>query len=152
MWVLSGCIWAVHVGLPETWKPFISLIPADNFCAGQCQPGIVYTSSAKLHIHTLLLLLCSHTYMITALPNTLCASRASSLRCCHELHMEMLKTQCTAAVSDPRPLMCVFLDHLTVALQTRDCWLQIKCCLLMLDFDNDDMVCDLFKIMLDTVK
>ncbi|KAL3130671.1 hypothetical protein ABBQ38_008061 [Trebouxia sp. C0009 RCD-2024] len=29
---------------------------------------------------------------------------------------------------------------------------QIKCCLLMLDFDNDDMVCDLFKIMLDTVK
>ena len=30
--------------------------------------------------------------------------------------------------------------------------LQIKCCLLMLDFDSDDMVCDLFKVMLDTVK
>ncbi|KAA6416440.1 MAG: hypothetical protein FRX49_13587 [Trebouxia sp. A1-2] len=29
---------------------------------------------------------------------------------------------------------------------------QIKCCLLMLDFDNDEMVCDLFKVMLGTVK
>ncbi|DBA83186.1 TPA: hypothetical protein ACH3X2_006702 [Trebouxia sp. C0005] len=28
---------------------------------------------------------------------------------------------------------------------------QIKCCLLMLDFDNDEMVCDLFKVMLGTV-
>ncbi|DBA74057.1 TPA: hypothetical protein ACH3X1_010871 [Trebouxia sp. C0004] len=28
---------------------------------------------------------------------------------------------------------------------------QIKCCLLMLDFDNDEMVCDMFKVMLGTV-
>lgn len=29
---------------------------------------------------------------------------------------------------------------------------QVKCCLLMLDFDTDDLVCDLFKVLFDTIR
>ncbi|KAK9811630.1 hypothetical protein WJX72_007291 [[Myrmecia] bisecta] len=39
----------------------------------------------------------------------------------------------------------------TMCLSVLDLVSQVKCCLLMLDFDSDDMVCDMVRVLLDTI-
>ena len=70
--------------------------------------------------------------------------------CCCELVLQI--KCCLIQDFDNNQTQKLMHEQISKCLKPRRSLLQIQCCSLMLDFDSDDMVCDLFKVMLDTVK